>query len=238
MHCAGNVHGEALVCPLRLSLDLLNSVHTTLYDIFGDYLQTCQTKSATSQVHDWVVYKMGSLLGSVGHRVNIHKITPATGKERGDLEIKDYVVLQKPQSQDNRLPPPRTLIADFTMTHVRFGRSHLRPMGQLTNTSHSDGAPGLGAPDDPDGAPDDPDGSLKTMVRITIRHYHNLYLNRPDPIVFIPLTVETTGLKYDDFVRLLFWYSHREASALTNHPVSCRRNQIGFVSLELHVSLI
>jgi hypothetical protein len=24
----------------------------------------------------------------VGHRVKIHKITPATGKERGDLEIK------------------------------------------------------------------------------------------------------------------------------------------------------
>ena len=48
-------------------------------------LQTCQTKSAVSQVHDWVVYKLGSLLGSVGHRVQIHKITSATGKERGDL---------------------------------------------------------------------------------------------------------------------------------------------------------
>ena len=46
------------------------------YDAFGDHLQTCLTKSATSQVHDWVVYKMGWLLGSVGHRVKIHKITP------------------------------------------------------------------------------------------------------------------------------------------------------------------
>jgi hypothetical protein len=36
---------------------------------------------------------------SVGHRVKIHKITPAKGKERGDLEIKDYVVLQKPLEQ-------------------------------------------------------------------------------------------------------------------------------------------
>ena len=35
---------------------------------------------------------MGGILGSVGHKV---KITPATGKERGDLEIKEYVVLQK-----------------------------------------------------------------------------------------------------------------------------------------------
>ena len=38
------------------------------------------------------------------HRVEIHNITPVTGKERGDLEIKDYVVMQKPQPQDNRLP--------------------------------------------------------------------------------------------------------------------------------------
>ena len=51
----------------------------------------------TSQVHDWVVYLLGVILGSVGHRVKIHKITPDTGKERDDLEIKDYVVLQKPQ---------------------------------------------------------------------------------------------------------------------------------------------
>jgi hypothetical protein len=60
----------------------------------------------------------------VGHRVKIHKITPGTGKEQGDIEIKDYVVLQNPQEQVNRLPPPRTLIIDFTMTHIRFGRSN------------------------------------------------------------------------------------------------------------------
>ena len=59
---------------------------------------------------------MGTLLGSVVYRFKIHKITPATGKERGDLEVKDYVVLQKPQAQDNHFPPPHTLIADFTMT--------------------------------------------------------------------------------------------------------------------------
>ena len=32
-------------------------------------------------------------LDSVGHKVKIHKITPGTGKERGDIEKKDYVVL-------------------------------------------------------------------------------------------------------------------------------------------------
>ena len=76
-------------------------------------------------------------------------------------------------------------------------------MGQLTNTRRSDGDP-------------DPDGSLKTVSRIKIRHYHNLYLNRPDPIVFIPLTVDTTGHLYDDFVRLIFFHDHREGSPLTN----------------------
>jgi hypothetical protein len=44
-----------------------------------------------------------NIFGSVGYRVKIHKITPATGKERGDLEIKDYVVLQKPLEQTDRL---------------------------------------------------------------------------------------------------------------------------------------
>ncbi len=68
----------------------------------------------TSQVHDWVVYRLGGILGSVGHRVKIHKITPATDKERGDSEIKDYVVLKKNQEQTDRLRPPRTLILDFT----------------------------------------------------------------------------------------------------------------------------
>ncbi len=66
-------------------------------------MQTCQVKSAASQVHDWV-----GILGSVGHKVKIHKITPATGKERGDLETKDYEVLQKPQEQDDRLGLTKT----------------------------------------------------------------------------------------------------------------------------------
>jgi len=46
-----------------------------------------------------VVYKLGALLDSVGHRVKIHKITPVTGKETGDIEIKDYVVLQTPKNR-------------------------------------------------------------------------------------------------------------------------------------------
>ena len=72
------------------------------------------------------------------------------------------------------------------MTHVRFGLSLLYPMGQLTNTRISDGVP-------------DPDGVIKTTARIKIRYYLNL--NRPDPVAFLPMVVDTTGLLYDDFIR-------------------------------------
>ncbi len=81
--------------------------------------------------------------------------------------------LGKPQEQVDRLPPPRDLIMDFTMTHTRFGRSNLHPIGQV-------------------------------------------YLNRPDPMTFIPVVVDTSDCIYDDFSRLLFLKAHREASALDN----------------------
>jgi hypothetical protein len=69
------------------------------------------------------------------------KITPPTDNERRDIQMKDYVVSQKPQGQDNRLPPTHTLIMFFTMTHVRFGRSHFHQIGQFTHTRSSDGDP-------------------------------------------------------------------------------------------------
>jgi hypothetical protein len=49
-------------------------------DSYGDHLQTCQSKSTATQIHDWFVYKISGFLGSVGHRVKIHKITSARGK--------------------------------------------------------------------------------------------------------------------------------------------------------------
>ena len=140
----------------------------------------------------------------MGHKVKIHKITPATGKERGDVEVEDYVVLQKPKEQDNHVPPPRTLIMDFTMTHARIGRSHLHPSGQLTHTRHSDGAP-------------QPDGALMTAARSKIQHYRRIYFNRPDPIAFLPLAVDTTGRLYDDFIRLLF-YAHPACTLANELP--------------------
>jgi hypothetical protein len=154
-------------------------------------------------VYDWVVYRLVGIFGSVGHRVRIHKITPVTGKERGDLEIKDYVVLQKPLEQSDCLPPPRTLILDFTLTHTRYDSSDVHTTGQLTNIRRSDGAPEL-------------DGALREVTRTKILQYRQLYLNRPDPITFLPATVDTTGRVYDDFSRLLFLHVHRETSTLAN----------------------
>jgi hypothetical protein len=89
------------------------------------------------------------------------------------------------------------------MTHPRYGRSHVHPIGQLTNVRTSDGAPG-------------PDGVLRAVVRKKILHYHQLYIDRPDPITFLPVAVDTSDRIYDDFLRLLFLHAHREASALAN----------------------
>ena len=51
------------------------------------------------------------------------------------------------------------------------------------------------------------------MDRIKSR---NLCLNHPDPNDFIPLAVDTTDRLYEDFIRLLFLYAHREASGFDN----------------------
>jgi hypothetical protein len=101
------------------------------------------------------------------------------------------LVLQKPQEQTDRLPPPRTLILDFTMTHPRYDRSHVNPTGHLTNISRSDGAP-------------EPDGTLKVVDRKKIIHYPQLYIDQPEPIAFMPVAVDTSDRIYDDFLRLLF----------------------------------
>ncbi len=116
------------------------------------------------------------------------------------------MVLQKPQEQAYRLPPPRTLILDFTLTYTRYGSSHVHTTGQFTNTS----------PHESDDAPD-LDGDLRVVCRTKTLHYRQLYINRPDPISFLPVAVDTTGcIINDDFSRLLFLNSNREASAVAD----------------------
>ncbi len=75
--------------------------------------------------------------------------------------------------------------------------------GQLTNTRRSDDTPEL-------------DGALRKVARTKILHYRQLYINRPDPIAFLPTVADTKGRVYDDFSRLLFLHAHREVSALDN----------------------
>jgi hypothetical protein len=74
----------------RLFFNLLQINLPRLNLNFGDHLQTCQAKSAATQAHDWVVRRLGGILSSVGHRVKVHNITPASGKERGDVEMWKY----------------------------------------------------------------------------------------------------------------------------------------------------
>ena len=89
------------------------------------------------------------------------------------------------------------------MTDTRYGRSQLSSLGQLTHSRRSDGVP-------------EPDGAFREASRTKILHYRHLYINRPDPITFMPVAVDTSGRVYDDFSHLLFLHVHREASALAN----------------------
>ncbi len=54
------------------------------------------------------------------------------------------------------------------------------------------------------------DGALRTVARPKIHHYRQLYINLAEPIVFMPVTVDTVGRIYEDFSRLLFLHVHRE----------------------------
>ena len=54
--------------------------------------------------------------------------------------------------------------------------------------------------------------SLNNAARIKIRHYGQLYADRPDPNVFLLVTVSTSCRFYDVFVRLIFLHAYREAS--------------------------
>ena len=55
---------------------------------------------------------------------------------------------------------------------------------------------------------------MKNAARKKIFHYKRLYAYLPDPIVFMPVAVNTSGRSYDDFLRLIFLHAHREASVL------------------------
>jgi hypothetical protein len=100
-----------------------------------------------------------------------------------------------PRGEDDRLPP-RTLVMDVTMTHDRYGRTTQHTNGALTHRVSSTGDP-------------HPDGVLNETVRMKIRRYRQVYVDTPDPIVFLPITVSTSGHVYEDFTRLFFLNTYR-----------------------------
>jgi hypothetical protein len=169
------------------------------FDPYGDHIQTCQRQSASLPAHEWIVYRLSLLICSVGHRVKTHKITLSADNERGDIEIQDYVFLTC--GEDDRIPP-RTLVMDVTMTHDRYGRTTQHTNGAFTHRVPSTGAP-------------QPYGALNKAARMKIRNYRQIYVDRPDPIVFLPIAVSTSGRVYEDFARLLFSHIHRESSIMS-----------------------
>ncbi len=102
------------------------------------------------------------------------------------------------RGEDNGLPA-RTFMLDVTMTHDRYGRTTQHTNGARTHRIPSNGAP-------------HPDGALKNSAieNTTLQ----LYADKPDPIIFMPVAVNTSGCVYDVFVCLLSLHAHREASAL------------------------
>ena len=82
------------------------------------------------------------------------------------------------------------------------------------------------------------------MDRKKIIHYHQLYIDRSEPIAFMPVVVDTSGRIYDDFLHLIFLHDHRETSDLVNEipeesgqfrflRASCLANTKGSVGLIL-----
>ena len=104
--------------------------------------------------------------------------------------------------EDSKIPL-HTRLMDVTMTHDRYGRTTQCTNGALTHRVSSTGSP-------------QSDGTLNNVSRIKIRHYRQLYSDSDDPIVFLSVTVSTSGhvRQYDDFVCLIFLDTHRESSML------------------------
>jgi hypothetical protein len=74
------------------------------------------------------------------------------------------------------------------MTHDRYGRTTHHTNGALTHRVSSTGAP-------------QPDGVLNKSVRMKSPSYRQIYTDRPDPIVFLPIALNTSGRVYQDFAR-------------------------------------
>jgi hypothetical protein len=60
------------------------------------------------------------------------------------------------------------------------------------------------------------------VVRKKILHYRQLYIDRPEPIAFMPVAVDTSGHIYDDFL------------GTTRHRPRQASDRLGFVRVEFN----
>jgi hypothetical protein len=72
----------------------------------------------------------------------------------------------------------------------------VHPIGHLTNIRRSDSAP------EPDGS----HGTLKVVSRKKIIHYLQLYIDRPEPIAFMPVAVEPEESGHFRFLTFVFCF--------------------------------
>ena len=56
---------------------------------------------------------------------------------------------------------------------------------------------------------------MKNTVRKKILRYRQIYVDLSDLIVFMSVSVNTSGRLYNDFLCLFLFHVHREASGLT-----------------------
>jgi hypothetical protein len=77
------------------------------------------------------------------------------------------------------------------------------------------------------------DGVLNKVVRNKIRRYRQIYEDSPDPIVFLSVTVITSGHVYEDFTRMIFLYVYHEVSILDGELPQPQESD-HFVSFDLH----
>ena len=85
---------------------------------------------------------------------------------------------------------------DVTVTHDRYGRTTKRTNRALTVSST--------------GPPQSDRRYFEQYGQNKDTTYRQLCVDRPDPIVFLPVAVSTSRHVYDDFVRLLVLHEHGE----------------------------
>jgi hypothetical protein len=75
-----------------------------------------------------------------------------------------------------------------------------------------------------------PDGSLNKTARMKIRHYRQIYADRSDPIVFLPITIRTSGRVYEDFVWFVFLTQTSIEAGVDKLSVNKKKRQFFHVS--------